>query len=76
MGTTGFLVSPALESSVELFHAFASPAGPEDGTGPPAVRSVRFLVDDGDRRYVDPRISVRVYAGPRPRGRVTPSRPR
>jgi hypothetical protein len=61
MGATGFLISPLIESSRDLFDAYSA------NTATPAtldrVRAVRFESDPQDQRFFEPRILTRVYAG-------------
>ena len=60
MGTTGFLISPLIENSHDLFDAYSA-----DTATPAAldrVRAVRFERDPEDQRFFDPRILARVYA--------------
>ena len=61
MGATGFLISPLIENSRDLFDAYSA------NTATPAtldrVRAIRFESDPQDRRFFEPRILTRVYAG-------------
>jgi hypothetical protein len=71
MGKTGFLISPLLERSADLFDAWAASTG---GAAPAFVRAVRFELDPADRRFFGPDVAARLSSGPRPRGSLTPMR--
>src|SRR4029450_12751244 len=58
MGSSGFLVSPFIETSPDLAKAYV-----RDGASLPAVATVRFESDPADRRFFDPVIRVRVLGG-------------
>jgi hypothetical protein len=63
MGTSGFLVSPLIETNRDLFDAYAAGGSME---ALERVRSVRFEVDPKDGRFFEPRILVHVYGGDPP----------
>jgi hypothetical protein len=60
MGKAGFLISPLIENSQDLFDAYAT----EPTAKPLArVRSVRFRHGPDDGPLFEPRIATRIYAG-------------
>jgi hypothetical protein len=63
MGAAGFLISPLIENSQDLFDAYATDPAKQTLE---RVRSVRFEVDPKQRSFFDPRIATRVYRGTPP----------
>jgi hypothetical protein len=72
MGTTGFLISPLIETNRDLFDAYARDGAME---ALERVRSVRFESDPKDLKFFEPRILARIY-GASPPGRSAPARDR
>jgi hypothetical protein len=72
MGTTGFLISPLIETNRDLFDAYAAGGTME---ALERVRSARFESDPKDLKFFEPRILARIY-GVSPPGRSAPARDR
>jgi len=63
MGAAGFLISPLIETSKDLYDAYSTDPSKQTLA---RVRSVRFEVDPQLRYLFEPRIATRVYRGTPP----------